>query len=234
MINTPTITVGVVAHPQRQEMAEKLADRVDAELICLDRERPPSEHLQGCANTHLAVLAGLDDLVRDADPDDWAVILEDDAVPVADFRFYTKHALAAAPAPIIGLYLGTSAPSETQQQIRRAITAAEIADHAWISADCLIGSVGYAIQAWALPDLIAFAHDADGELPLRISRWAQTRRFGIAYAQPSLVDHDDGESIGRPWRGPGFPKRKAWRFGTRDSWATPTTRLGFCPIWSKA
>lgn len=222
-----SIVVGVVGHPQREEMARELAREVRANIICWDDGQYTGDHVAGCAATHLAVLA---ELPRSAV---WTVILEDDAVPVPDLRQHLAAALEYAPTPVVGLYLGTGNPSsEAQRQVGQAVAAAQEQHCGWLLADCLIGSVGYAIQSEMLDSMINSISDREEELPLRISRWAQARSIDICYTQPSLVDHDDGASIGRPWRGPGFPARRAWNYGTRDCWCTGSVRLGYCPVWS--
>jgi hypothetical protein len=220
--------LGIVAHPDRAEMANRLAFQTKADTIRWDDGSRKGDHLAGCAATHLGLLAELRDGAGE-----WSVVLEEDAVPVQDFARHVERALEYAPSPIVGLYLGTSNPaSQAQQQIKQAVRAALDANQAWIAADCLIGSVGYAVRTDLLPDMIDFITERSEELPLRISRWAQARHIGICYTQPSLVDHFDGDSVGRPWRGPHYPGRKAWSYGTRECWCTGSVPLGFCSVWS--
>lgn len=211
-------------------MAQRLAFEAKAHVIHWDNGSHKNDHLAGCAATHLGLLAELRDRHT---ADEWSVILEEDAVPVPDFSGHADRALEYAPAPIVGLYLGTSNPaSQAQQQIRQAVRAAQDANQAWIAADCLIGSVGYAVRTELLPDMIDFITEREEELPLRISRWSQARHIDICYTQPSLVDHFDGDSVGHPWRGPHYPGRKAWSYGTRECWCTGSVPLGFCTTWS--
>lgn len=207
-------------------MATRLAESVGADTVAWD-DGKRGDTLTRCAAGHLSVLNRLVGTAAQ-----WVLVLEDDAVPVDELLFHVKQALEHTPTRIVGLYLGTSGLTETQRQIKKAVAAAKDTNRAWILADCLIGSIGYVVESWLLPDIIDFIRDRhEEELPLRISRWAQARHFNIAYTQPSLVDHDDGESIGKPFRAPGFPKRKAWSYGTRHNWDTPTVKLGHCPIW---
>jgi hypothetical protein len=228
-VNSAPMVIGIVAHPDRAEMAHILDAEVGATALSWDDGTHVGDHAGGCAATHLSLLNTFLDF---GDP--WVVVLEDDALPVPDFRRHVTRALEYAPAPVVSLYLGTGNPSsESQQRIRQAVAAAADDHLAWVLADCLIvSSVGYAVRADLLADMVAFITDREEELPMRITRWAQHRSIDIAYTQPSLVDHDDVESIGRPWRGPYFPKRKAWNFGVRDCWCTGTVRLGYCPVWS--
>ena len=222
------IAVGVVAHKTRRERAERLAEDVGAVVCNVD------DGTLACAGNHLQVLGLL--ALLDAD---WCVVLEDDAMPVPNFPFYVKRALAHAPAPIVGLYLGTGNPSgQPQRQIGAAMRVAR--NRAWITADCLIGSVGYAIRVAspdglfiAIPEMLRWIAGDDSEFPLRVSRFAQEWGVGVCYTVPSLVDHYDGDPIGSTtW--PARSVRKAWRFGVRDDWDTPAVALGFCNDWSKA
>ena len=216
------IVIGVVAHNQRRKQAEKLAEQVGASVCLFD------DGTLKCEGNHLEVLRLLH--CYDAD---WVVVLEDDAAPQPGFGIDVRAALRNPPAPVIGLYLGTGNPSgEPQRQIKAAVDAAKAQGAAWLLADCLIGSVGYAVRGSHIADMLDFITGRDEELPLRISRWAQARGHFIGYTQPSLVDHRDDEPIGRPWRGPHFLPRKAWNYGTRENWDTPAVRIGHCPVWS--
>lgn len=229
---TDRIAVGIVAHESRRAAADRLAGLTDAEIVHVD------DGTLGCARNHLAVLgllAGYDT--------EWSVVLEDDAVPVGDFRTQVMRALVHAPAPLIGLYMGTGNPSgQVQRQMSAALMVAERRKLGWISADCLIGSVGYVIRTslidQMLPELdvtntAAEARYARVEFPLGLSRWAQNWGMPIAYTMPSLVDHADDTPIG--YR-PDEPRsvRKAWRWGIRTNWATQAVPLGYCNGWSES
>jgi hypothetical protein len=235
------LAAGVVAHKTREQQANLLAEEVGAVVCNVDDGR------LGCADNHLQVLGLLS--LLDAD---WCVVLEDDAIPVPNLLFHVKHALAHAPAPVVGLYLGSGNPSgQPQRRIRQAVVAAQVGSEpsgrtdnegwAWITADCLIGSVGYAIRASLVDGMVGDLAYRAGEFPLRLSRWAQEWDIGVCYTVPSLVDHDDGVPIGytaeefqrlRQTRVPGV-WRKAWCFGTREGWDTPAVPLGFCDVWSR-
>lgn len=220
------IPIKIIGHPDRAPMAEQLAETVGG-IISWDR-RGKIDHQVGCSLNHLDALKSLVGVQSN-----WVTCLEDDAVPLPDFRRHLVEALEFAPTPIVGLYLGTGNPSgEAQRQIRQAVVTAEAHGSSWLIADCLIGSVGYAMEAHLLEDMIEFIEDRDEELPLRISRWAQDRKIPICYTQPSLVDHADVDSIGRPWRGTKYTGRKAWNFGKPSVWYTKSIQLGYCPVWS--
>jgi hypothetical protein len=223
-----SIEIGIVAHEQRYELLHKLIDSLEAVAVL-----NVDDGTLKCEGNHLHVLRQLL-LIYRAGKYDWAIVLEDDAQPVADFEEQVTKALRFAPAPVVGFYLGNGAPGvPIQRTIRQAVVSAQ----AWITADCLIGSVGYAVRAELLYDMLGFITDRTEELPLRISRWVQARDLEVCYTQPSLVEHADEDSIGRPWRGPYYhtqAARRAWSYGTRDNWNTPAVRLGHCGIWSRA
>lgn len=213
------VTIGVVAHESRLERAETLILGLQAEAAYVD------DGTLGCAGNHQVVLRQMDDPNTE-----WRVVLEDDAVPVHGFRGHVRRALAHAPAPVVGFYLGTGNPSgEVQIQIRQAVVAAKERRLAWIVGDCLIGSVGYAVHDGFCDEMLDYIWDRDEELPLRISRWAQARGVEVCYTCPSLVDHDDTDTVD----GPAVrSERRAWAFGVPGNWDTPSVRLGHCPKWS--
>lgn len=225
------IAIGIVAHSARVERAHALFDAVKADYCNVD------DGTLGCAGNHLKVLgelAGYDT--------GWSVVLEDDAEPVSAFRVEIAQAVRHTPAPVIGLYLGTGNPSgQVQRQMRAALMTAQRRNLAWITADCLIGSVGYAIRTSLieamLPELVETLGAAEQryarvEYPLAVSRWAQNWEMPICYTVPSLVDHADDTPIGY---GPDEARseRRAWSCGTRQNWATAATPLGYCNGWSK-
>jgi hypothetical protein len=224
------LTAGVVAHRQRMERALELADEVGADVVNVD------DGTLGCEGNHLQVLKELTEI----EPD-WAVVLEDDAQPVPDFHDQLRAALEHTPAHIVSLYLGTGNPSyQVQTQIGIAVRAAQELHRSWVLGDCLIGSVGYAVSGWLAQAMLPGIVERTGELPLRISRWAQQWEFKVAYTMPSLVEHADGTPIGyseqemanlRAAKVVGS-QRRAWSYGTPARWDTPVVELGYCPGWS--
>jgi hypothetical protein len=211
------VSVGIVAHEKRIGMAEKLRANVHAYHVSYDNG------LKGCEGNHLELLKCMS--VTGAD---WICVLEDDAVPCQGFRQQLHDALTFAPAPIVGLYLGTGNPSyDAQRQIRQAV----LKPAAWIMADCLVSAVGFAVKGEMVHALIEDLPLLEGEFPLRITRWAQTFDQQICYTNPSLVNHADVEPIGP--HSVDRLERKAWRFGTREDWHTPSVDLGKIIHWSK-
>lgn len=222
-----TATVGIVAHVAREEHAWQLADTVDAESITYD------DGTLGCLGNHLRVWRKYEN-----HPQDWIVVLEDDAVPCPQFRAQLAAALAAAPAPIVSLYLGTGYPTHWQDSIRQVTMLADHADTAWILARHLLHAVGVAIRVEMLPGMLAHIHQASrarvdrSVLPLpideAITEWAQDRDHSIAYTWPSLVDHADEGTLAAHQDGATRTEpRRAWRHGTRDHWSPSSVELTF-------
>jgi len=222
--------IGIVAHHKRKAVAEDLAIRVAADVIELDVTTPtgPRNGAYRCTLNHLDCLEALLGCVESAQ--EWVVVLEDDAMPVADFRFHVERAVTHAPSELVGLYIGTGNPSgEVQRQIRAALEHAG----AWLAGDFFISAVGYAVKAHVVNDLIECTDihqwPLTMEWPMRVTKWAQKRGYDVSYTHPSLVDHADTPSVILPGAKSG---RRAWEVGTREDWDSPVTRIGYCPDWS--
>ncbi len=114
--------IGVVAHTSRLDRAKELQQKVKAEFISID------DGTLGCNRNHHHVWNQLSH-----SPTHWALVLEDDALPVDRFRAQAAAALGAAPTPIVSLYLGTSRPASWQYSIRQAVTRADRVDACWIT-----------------------------------------------------------------------------------------------------
>ena len=220
-----SIRIGIVAHLARAERAKGLAKMVGAEYISID------DGSLGCTGNHAQVLDALANKAAR-----YSVVLEDDAVPVPDFRAHIQAAIASAPmafeddgitpaaAPIVSAYLGTGYPRYWQKGIRRATLAADQAGAPWIVGEHLLHAVGYAIRTDLIPDLLT--HRAQLPIDDLITGWARTNHHPVAYTWPSLCNHHDGPSVitGRTQR---HHPRHAHRTGTRTNWAGPTVTLEY-------
>lgn len=217
--------IGVVAHAKREVLASKLSGAVQPDAVSFDRTWPPSA--QGCADNHIRVLKSLNGIVRHGQ---WCVVLEDDAVPVDDFRQELHRALLRTDASLVGLYLGTGNPDgPTQRAIMPAVAAAEASESAWIVADWFISTVGYAVRSTWLADLITGISMMGGPVDNRISQWSQDAGLNTWYCQPSLVDHHDESSMLSTFTP---HPRHAHRFGVRDQWNSLTVPMGYAEGWS--
>ena len=92
---TVKIHIAIVAHKDRADAANQLAETVGAQHIAWDRGH------RGANANHRAAW-----LWHQTNPADWSVTLEDDAVPCKDFRRQLTQALTVAPTNICSLYLG--------------------------------------------------------------------------------------------------------------------------------
>ena len=205
--------IGIVAHTVRAADAKALQRQVQAEFISIDNG------LMGCDANHEAVQRHLAAL-----PSTWAVILEDDAVPVEGFREQLEEALLMAPTPIVSLYYGRKRPPHWQRRMESALTQAQQSDANWIIGTHLLHAVGYAIRTELLPSLLN--HCSALPVDQHISQWA--KRFGhlVSYSVPSLIDHADGPTIvDHPDGQPRRPGRTAWLTGTRQHWTTEAVML---------
>lgn len=209
-----TIKIGVVADMRRRAQAEELADKVDATVLSFD------DGIMGCTKNHIKTWTNL--VQHGAD---WLVVLEDDAVPVDGFREQLDMALAAAPADIVGLYLGTGWPRAWQRFIKKALADARQSDANWIVSSHLLHAVGTAIKVDLANDMlraVAWMSEEQRRWPFdeQITHWARYMRgHRIAYTVPSLVDHRDGESLVYHPDGDGRNgKRVAWEVGCRHMW----------------
>jgi len=206
-------------------MAAELAAEVDG-VVVSDAEG--GDGVIACARTHVAALRKL----QDSSNAQWLIVLEDDAVPVPNFRVHAERALAYARSPLVSFYLGTGNNRDVQNAIRWATHTADKLGVTWIAADCLMFTVGYAVRRDMVNRLIAAIDTTIRvEVPLRITRWAQRVNVGVDYTWPSLVDHPDGYSVIGQIEIKG---RHAHRHGTAARWDTGIIALGPVLGWSTA
>ncbi|MFJ1459742.1 hypothetical protein [Nocardia sp. N2S4-5] len=214
----PDVAFGVVAHTARRPAAELLAAQLGAYLSVDDGTL-------GAVGNHRHVWEVLVDA-----PARWVCVVEDDAVPVTDFGDQLAAALAAAPSPVVSLYLGSSRPPGWMQaRMQLAVDAAESADACWVMTDRMLHAVGICLRADLVQDMLVHTKHVRKLVPAdqRFDRWLRLRRLRVAYTLPSLVDHRDGLTlIDHPDGQPRDEPRTAWRIGGRDSWTTRTAVLG--------
>lgn len=198
----------IVAHISRSEHAHELCDQVNAVYMTMDNGA------LGCTRNHLKAWTYL----CERNPEPWSVVLEDDALPVADFTTQLAAALAAAPSPVVSLYLGTSYPPHLQDRIQQVTTQADREHACWIRLHHMHG-VATAIQTSHLPDLTKYLSKTRLPIDDSIREWARHRGITPAFTWPSLVDHRDQPSIvNHPDGAPRTAPRHAWRTGGRDHW----------------
>lgn len=202
------ISTAVVAHEARIVAATELANSLGA-VITMD------DGSLGAEANHLKAWEAT--AVRSAS---WALVLEDDALPVAGFIQQAEQALAAAPEPVVSLYLGQGKPRAWQQQIiPGALANADAHQAHWVTTGHVLHAVAVAMRTELREDWLTWAPRSTRPIDQRLSEWCRHRDHKVAYAVPSLVDHADGPTlISHSDRKPRNMARIAWRTGTRNGW----------------
>lgn len=202
------IHVGIVADRRREAMALKLADDVGADFISWDAKNSATGNHRAAWNWHYA------------HPSDWAITLEDDAVPCKNFRTQAAKALAVAPRQIVSLYLGQQRPTAWQSAYEWAIERAEEADAHWMLARHVLHAVGLAADRDAIKAMVqALTLYGVYEPDAAVGAWTARNGVDVAYSWPSLVDHADGLNLIHHHEQEQYrPGRVAWRHGTRRKW----------------
>lgn len=211
-----TVEIAIVAHPNREQMAVDLGNKVNADAISWDNWGMGASHNHQQSWQYL----------KSADTD-WVCVLEDDAMPMPGFRNQLDQVLRHCPSDICSLYLGRGRPDQWQLPISTAICQ----DVSFLQARTLIHGVGYAIRTPLLAPLSrAVEHlPRHVELAEGIGRWARRHGHTIMYCRPSIIDHqdgppviadadrEDGQSRAVAPNPSGSVVRKAWLVGTRPT-----------------
>jgi hypothetical protein len=214
-----SVTLAVVAHTDRREQAEALALRIGATLHMDDGTL-------GERGNHQAALR----VMLDAGSD-WVCWVEDDAIPVYDFRQQITKALAAAPDTIVSAYLGRcrwagTSPARHGPLVAAAVARATAAGAAWIQADALWHAVTVAIPTPWARDLLRHIEADPAPTDEAVTHWAKAHGIRIRYTWPSLVDHADTPPVTHhPDQQIRTPGRVAWAVGTRDTWDGPVVEF---------
>lgn len=222
------ISIAVVAHVKRETMANQLASDVEADF-------PPffDDGTLGVNGNHTRVWQHLANTNSD-----WAICLEDDAIPTPGFRTQAAAALTATPTDVVSFYLGTGRPvwmelagrgsaKKLQPLIREAVQTATSTGACFITAPKLFHAVAVAIRTPLIPSMLTHVKNSPQAIDFAIGDWCTTQGHTVAYTVPSLCDHHDTETVitrhhdGQPRLHP----RKAHHFGTRDTWNSKTVEL---------
>lgn len=202
--------IAVVADPRRGDMGNKLVDLVSADYLSIDQFQ------QGCTWNHSRAWRMLEGLAEsDNRADQWCLVLEDDAEPVDGFREQLDLALAAAPAPIVSLYLGRGYIED--RYIGGLLNRADTFGAHWlVSPGRILHGVALAVRGDLLPSMVANLPKGSAAIDRGLSMWARREGHRVAYTWPSLVDHADGTSLVTRYK---RAERRAWRTGVRDEWS---------------
>lgn len=211
-------TLGVVAYVTRQKQIEYLRNEVYPDLIEVD------DGTFGVTGNHNLTLAKLYEYGRRCGCE-WLVVLEDDAQPVPGFHRQLSAALDVAPSPIVSLYNGSGHPAHRQAAFA---DLAKRQDVHWIIHRDLRHAVGYALHMEVIElGLIDHMIEMDRQRWApddAITKFARRWEKPVAYANPSIVDHEDGPATVKRRTSKGIPMisrrrpRKAHWVGTRLVW----------------
>lgn len=204
------LTVHVVAHEKRQEMALALAEAVQAEHLWVDDGK------LGEWRNHMRAWKS----AADSDATH-AVILQDDAVPIPDFRKHVEAAVKQRPDKLLSLYLGTHRPR--REEVLRTVAKAEKSSASWIVSDSLHWGVAVVVPVALISEILSTVRSSRLPYDQRISEWAHATGATVYYTWPSLVNHADQPTVIRG-RSPRQGVRVAHRVGV-PSWNEKEVRI---------
>jgi len=201
-------------------MAEQLASQVGDEIVW-------DSLGMGCERNHAKALHEIARINPRGTDDGWAVVLEDDALPVHHFRHQLDAILKVAPTQIVSLYLGTGNPTHWQSVLQRSVNPIG-ADPHFLLAPEMLSMVGYAVKTKLAPWL-ADRVERNAKVMCAdraVSTVCREQGLMVAYTRPSIVNHRDNVSLIAS-RFDGQPRdraRVAWKFGSRSKWE-PTAAI---------
>jgi len=194
----------IVAHYKRRDQAERLARSLNAHVVM-------DEIGNGALFGHRKALEWC------SVQNERCIIMEDDALPVDDFRAKALVWMDEYPDSLLSFYLGTGRPPQYQAQIAHALTYADDPD-AVICLPQLIHGVCYSIPkqfVGAVVDGLPLIGAADFAVG---NAWRSVTGQPVVYPVRSLVDHDDGPSVElHPDGQKRTEPRRAWFLAVQES-----------------
>lgn len=197
-------------------MAEELARKVRADHVQYDIYDPFSN---GPAMNHMRALRWHQENPSNSG---YAVVLEDDALPVDGFLDQLGMVLDAAPTDYVGLYLGTGYPVQWQHILRKEVNPFG-ADPNFLVLPEVLNMVGYAVSYPLIERLADYLQTGAAYMgPDRsATRYVRDLDLPVAYTRPSIINHRDGEPAVKS-RFDGQERNRpriAWKFGAREQWS---------------
>jgi len=192
--------VAVVAHTKRERLAASLDEKVQADAVFMD-----DGTLGEWRNHELAWKSAV------ASGKTHAVILQDDALPVNNFRDLVIEAVEQKPYNLISLYVGTHRPR--RDEVLKTVQQAEKMKASWLVADTLMWGVGVVVPTALIPEILSTIEKSKVAYDQRIGRWAELTKNNVYYTWPSLVGHADEPTVVKG-RGKTQGQRVAHRTGT--------------------
>lgn len=211
--------IGVVAHYHRIRQADRLIREIQADTVSVDRGSfgPKINHCRVWTK-----------LMAITEPDEWCIVLEDDAKPCKNFRTEAGYALEQCGGNLASFYLGKQRPIHYQDRIFQAVASAVVEDASWIVGDAVLHGVAIAMRGNMIQGLLDYLMSGDKLDPIdeAVTAYARRKYVDCWYTFPSIVDHLDLPTlIAHPDGEPREPGRRAWHFNTREEWTSRKVAL---------
>lgn len=184
------VSASIMAHPDRTEFVEELADSLDREVpVAWDNEGPPSGKGDRVWRTARSAWQMFDPAA------DFHVLIQDDALVCEDFLAGLEVALEHVPDhALVSMYLGQgrNVPARWGVMANKARTTGA----SWVRSYTLMWGVSLAVPTRFIPDMIKWC-DRKAGMPddMRVGRWFQRQKIDTWYTWPSLADHRRTESL---------------------------------------
>lgn len=209
------VGVIVMAHQRRMKQALALGDQLDA-AVCMDNNAPSfaSERINGDMAWRF---------LNESDSE-WGIVVQDDAIPVDNFREFAGFALADVPEDFgaVSFYVGTGRPYASV--VKTAVDMANEVDASWLAGRGLYWGVAVAIRTAMIEPMLAGIVSNESQYDQRIGQYMKDSGYRVGYTWPSLVDHADEDTLIHG-RNPGMARR-AHRLGPRERYTGPVVEIG--------
>jgi hypothetical protein len=193
------LSIAIMAHPSRTGYVAELHKALGPVPVAWHDgpDATRTDHLPIWRTRRAALLL--------ADPAaDFHCLLQDDAIPTADFRARAEALVDQHGDRLYALfYRRTPRLPEVHQVAMRSVR------RGWFAARGYIRGVGVVVATERIPDLVAFGDAIGGHRgdDYRMKHWAIARGIETIVPIPSLVDHRPGPSLAGH-----NGERRAWRF----------------------
>lgn len=181
-----SISVAVMAHPNRRASAESLHRELSAYPFA-EVAIVYSEKVDGTLHER-EWDTGTRSLRWGLGKGSWHLVIQDDAILTPEFYDNLVGAIEALPyKTLISLYTGQARPWPVK------ITAAveRAADGDWLRYWMLLWGVAIVIPTDHIEPMLEFVEDMREPYDTRIGMFYQRNMMEVFYTMPSLVDHDD-------------------------------------------
>lgn len=183
-----SLSVHIVGHVSREGMSEALRASVEADHVWIDHG------YHGEWKNHLRAWRSA--VESDATH---AVVLQDDAVPVDDFRKHVLSAVQHKPDEMISLYTGTHRPRK--DMVIAAVAEADRIGASWLTANTLMWGVGVVLPVARIEEVLDTVRKIKLPYDQRLGYWPYKNKRQVYYTWPSLVDHADVATVAHAAKG---------------------------------